>query len=147
MGLSNFRRKSSRMKEVHAIFVLVWSDLKEDKRVMHVISFLIDEDTSKNLSETEHVSERITKIKVRERRKIINYFQVYAPCNDLYPLAKKDIFFKSLSDSIMRVSENEGIIIRGASVGELVTGESHGIHIWAPTATQLPSTIIMETNC
>ena len=82
---------------------------------MHGVGFLNDEETAKNLLMTEYVSERIAKIKVREGRKMINFFRVYVPCND-----SLWVTLRAHSESVRKWGHH----CKGTSMGELTIGET-----------------------
>lgn len=61
----------------------------------------------------EYISERLIKISIREGNKIINYIQIYVPCNDKLTEEEVDTFYGKLSDTIDSIPDYEDLYVMG----------------------------------
>jgi len=113
MGISDCRRKGTGIKQIHEDYVLIWSGVNLTTRATHGVGFILHPGTAKNVLETDFVSERIIKIRVRGERKASNFIQVYAPCNDSYSEEEKEEFFEKMADTINTVPDKEELIVMG----------------------------------
>ncbi|XP_071505665.1 craniofacial development protein 2-like [Diadema antillarum] len=113
MGIPDTRRKGTGTKKIDSDFVLNWSGVNKDQRAVHGVGFILHSYTAKNILNTEYISERIVKIRVREGKKVANYIQIYAPCNDTYSDEEKDKFFGNLSEIINKVHDSEDLYVMG----------------------------------
>lgn len=113
MGISDSRRKGKGTKETHSSYVITWSGVQMRQRYVHGVAFILDPTTTKNLLDTEWISERIIKIRVKEQDRVSHYIQIYAPCNDSYSDEEKEEFFDSLAEIVDRTTDNEDLFVIG----------------------------------
>ena len=113
LGISDTRKKGKGTKEIDSNFVLIWSGVSKEQRAVHGVGFIVHHNKTKDIVNTEYISERIVKVGIREGNKITNYIQVYAPCNDSYSDKEKDSFFEKLSDTINCIPDVEDLYVMG----------------------------------
>ena len=63
--------------------------------------------------ETDFVSERIVKTRLKYEHRNETIIQIYAPCNDTYSEEKKAECFEKLSGAIDSVPDNDDLIVMG----------------------------------
>ena len=113
LGISDIRKKGHTTKEIHDNYVLICSGTNTNERAKHGVGFIVSPVTSKNITNTEYISERIALIRTAEKNKTTVYIQIYAPCNDSYKYEEKVAFFEELSDTINKVKDTEDLIVMG----------------------------------
>ncbi|GFS25046.1 endonuclease-reverse transcriptase [Elysia marginata] len=119
LGMADTRTKKKDTKRVHSDYVYIWSGVDQKEHAKHGVGFLLHPETAKNLLDTQQISERIILIKLRQTQKIINYVQIYAPCNDSYSDEEKDKFFETISDTINNIPDNEELTVMGDFNGKV----------------------------
>ena len=113
MGISDCRLKGTGTKQTHEDYVLTWSGVDMTTRATHGVGFFLHPDTAKNALETEFISERIIKLRVRAERETTAFIQAYAPCNDSYTEEQKEELFEKMADTINTVPDTERLIVMG----------------------------------
>ena len=113
MGISNCGLKRTGTRQIHVDFVLTWSGVDMTTRATHGVDFFVHPDTAKNVLETEFISERIIKIRIRGERETSAFIQAYAPCNDSYTEEQKEELFEEKTDTINTVPDTERLIVMG----------------------------------
>ena len=113
MGISDGRLKGTGTKQIHEDYVLIWSGVDNDKGNTRRRVFFLHPDAAQNVLETEFISERIIKIRVRGERETTAFIQVYAPCNDSYTEEQKEEFFEKMADTINTVPDTEPLTVMG----------------------------------
>lgn len=119
LGMADTRTKKKGTKKVHSDYVYIWSGVDQKEYAKHGVGFLLHPETAKNLLDTQQISERIILIKLRQNQSVINYVQIYAPCNDSYSDEEKDKFFETVSDTINNIPDNEELMIMGDFNGKV----------------------------
>ncbi len=113
LGIADIIKKEQGTKEIHFNFVLLWSGVNEELWAKHGVGFILHPDKAKNLMSIEYISERLIKISIREGNKIINYIQIYSPCNDKLTEEEADTFYGKLSDTIDSIPDYEDLYVMG----------------------------------
>ena len=113
IGLSDVRKKGTGCKVIHNNYVLIWTGPPIKERAKHGVGFIVDPEKAKNITNIEHISERIMSIRLLEGNQYRTYIQIYAPCNDSYPEEERQEFFETLSDHINKIKNNDEVIIMG----------------------------------
>ncbi|XP_012945971.1 uncharacterized protein LOC106013819 [Aplysia californica] len=124
-GNSDSRRKGTGIKQILEDYVLIWSCGDGTTRATHGVDFILHPDTAKNVLETEFISERIIKIRVRGEQKISNFTQAYAPCNDSCSEEQKEDFFEKMADTMGTVTDREELIVMGNFNGRVGKRRTH----------------------
>ena len=70
-------------------YVLTWSGVSTRERAIHGVAFVMQPDRAKQVLETDFVSERIVKTRLKFELRNETIIQIYAPCNDTYSKEEK----------------------------------------------------------
>ncbi|GFR92318.1 endonuclease-reverse transcriptase [Elysia marginata] len=119
LEMADTRTKMKGTKRVHSDYVYIWSGVDQKEHAKHGVGFLLHPETAKNLLDTQQISERIILIKLHQNQKVINYVQIYAPCNDSYSDEEKDKFFETFSDTMNNIPDNEKLMVMGDFNGKV----------------------------
>ncbi|GFS24462.1 craniofacial development protein 2-like [Elysia marginata] len=119
MADTRTKKKGTKSKRVHSVYVYIWSGVNQKEHAKHGVGFLLHPETAKKLLDTQQISERIILIKLCQNQSVINYVQVYAPCNNSYSDEEKDKFFETISDTINNIPDNEELMVMGDFNGKV----------------------------
>ena len=113
LGISVCRLKGYETKQIQDNYVLTWSGVSTRERAIHGVAFVMQPDRAKKVLETDFVSERITKTRLKYEHRNETIIQIYAPCNDTFSEEEKAEFFEKLSGTIDSVPDNDDLIVMG----------------------------------
>ena len=65
MGISDCRLKGNGTRQIYGNYVLTWSGVHPGLKATHGVGFIMHPDIAKNVLETNFISERIIKIKMK----------------------------------------------------------------------------------
>ena len=96
-------------------YVLTWSGVNTRERAIHGADVIMQPDIAKQkiVLETDFVSERVMKTRLKSEHRNETIIQMDPPCNDAYSEEEKAEFFGKLSGIIDSVPYNDDLIAMG----------------------------------
>ena len=113
LGISDCRLKGNGTRQMQDNYVLTWSGVNTRERAIHGVAFIAQPGRAKKVLETDFVSERIVKTRLKYEHRNETIIQIYALCNDTYSEEEKAEFFEKLSGTIDSVPDNDDLIVMG----------------------------------
>ena len=95
LGISDCRLKGYGTKQIQDNYVLTWSGVSTRERAIHGVAFDVQPDRANKVLETDFVSERIVKTRIKYEHRNETIIQIYAPCNDTYSEEENAVFFRN----------------------------------------------------
>ena len=105
--------KGNGTRQIQNNHALTWSGVNTRERAIHGVAVIVQPDRAKKVLETDFVSERIVKIRLKYEHRNETITQIYAPCNDTFSDEEKAEFFEKLSGTTDSVPDNDDLFIMG----------------------------------
>lgn len=105
------KKKGKRPKHYND-YILIYSWADKDEITKPGAGILIHETIKNNTEKCRYVSERTLHIKLITEHKQLLVVRVYSP-EDCKPNAEKEAFFEELQDTLVKIPENDSLVLMG----------------------------------
>ena len=139
------RLKGYGTKQIQDNYVLTWSGVNTQEKVIHRVAFVMQPDRANKVLETDFVSERTVKTRIKYEHSHMTIIQIYAPYNDTYSKEEKADFLRNYLAQLTLYQTTMISSSWETSMEGWVQEEHHGEPTSAHTATPIQNVTAMDS--